>query len=152
MKKQINLPIYVVKAAELSHFITSKKDQTAGIDRKPNESLRNEEWDRYPQLKVVVEKVEQPPAEDAMPDPQAAVEEAKEEAPEHEDINPMDEPEFTQPTPLKNGSVKVTRHQSVKNANDADTSDEDTVDPEQQKELDKAKEEQKAAEEAYGEL
>ena len=65
----------------------------------------------------------------------------------------MDEPEFTLPAALKKeGSVKFTRHQSVKNANDADTSDEDVVDPEQQKELDKAKEEQKAAEEAYGEL
>ena len=68
MKKQINLPIYVVKAVELSHFITSKKDQVAGIDRKPKETLRNEEWDRYPQLKVRVEKVE-PPVVNVVPDP-----------------------------------------------------------------------------------
>ena len=45
----------------------------------------------------------------------------------------------------KEGSVVFTRHQSVKNPNAADTSDEDEVDAEHEKEIEKAKEEQKAA-------
>ena len=65
----------------------------------------------------------------------------------------MNEPEFDLlPDQLKkemkhHDSVVFTRHQSLKNADQADTSDEEGVDAEQQKEMEKAKEEQKVAEE-----
>ena len=66
----------------------------------------------------------------------------------------MHELEFDQlPDKLKReNSVAFTRHKSIKKPDQADTSDEEGIDTVQQKEMLKAKEEQKVAEELCLEL